>query len=59
MIYQHHLRALAIEMCKISNGLSPTIMVEMMNEIDIPYSTRSSCQVEVDIDRNITDFTKK
>ena len=34
-------------------------MVEMMNEIDIPYNTRSSCRVEVDIDGNITDFTKK
>ena len=30
-----------------------------MNEIDIPYNTRSYCQVEVDIDGNITDFTKK
>ena len=38
-IYQRNLRALAIEMYKISNGLSP-IMVEMMNEIDIPYYTR-------------------
>ena len=33
-------------------------MIEMMNEIDIPYNTRSSCQVEVDIDGYITDFTK-
>ena len=59
MIYQHHLRALAIEMCKISNGLSPTFMVEMMDGIDIPYFTRSSCQVQVDMDGNITDFIKK
>ena len=44
-IHQHNLRALAIEMYKISNGLSPTFMVEMMNEIDIPYNTRSSCQI--------------
>jgi hypothetical protein len=58
-IYQRNLRALAVEMYKISNGLSPTFMIEMMNEIDIPYNTRSSCQVEVDIDGNITDFTKK
>ena len=46
-------------MYAISNELSPTFMVEMMNEIDIPYNTRSSCQVKVDIDGNITDFTKK
>ena len=39
MIYQHHLRALAIEMCKISIGLSLPFMMEMMNEIDIPYYT--------------------
>ena len=34
-------------------------MIEMMNAIDIPHNTRSSCQVEVDSDGNITDFTKK
>ena len=58
MIHQLNLRALAIEMYKISNGLSPAFMVEMMNEIDISYHTRSSCQVEVYIDGNITDFEK-
>ena len=46
-------------MYKISNDLSPTFMVEMIDEIDFPYNTRSSCHVEVDIDGNITDFTKR
>ena len=36
-----YLRVLAIEMYRISNGLSPTFMVEMMNELDILYHTRS------------------
>ena len=58
-IHQCNLKALAIEIYKISNGLSPTFMVEMMDKIDIPYYTRSSCQVEFDIDGYITDFTKK
>ena len=31
-IHQRNLRALAIEIYKISNGLSPTFLVEMMNE---------------------------
>ena len=31
----------------------------MMNEIDVPYNTRSPCQVEVDSNGNITNFTKK
>ena len=39
-IHQRNLRALAIEMYKISNGLSPTFMIEMMNEIDFSYNTR-------------------
>ena len=31
----------------------PTSITDMINEIDIPYHTRSSCQVEIDIDGNI------
>ena len=58
-IHQRNLRAFAIEMHKISNGLSPTFMVEMIKELDFPYYTRSSCQGEVDIDGNIADFTKR
>ena len=57
-IHQRKSWGMAIEMYKISNGLWPTFMAEMMNEIDIPYYT-SPCEVEVDIDGNITDFTKK
>ena len=46
-IHQRNLRALAIEMYKISNGL------------DIPWNTtRSSCQIKLDIDGNITDVSK-
>ena len=44
------------EMYRISDGLLPEFMVEI--EIYFPYYARLSCQVEVDIDGNITDFTK-
>ena len=41
------LRALAIEMYKISNGFSSTFMVEIMNELYTLYHTRWSFEVEV------------
>ena len=59
MIHQRNVRVLAIEMYEISNRLSPTFMVELMNELDNPYHARSSCQVEVHIERNISDLQKK
>ena len=59
MIHQCNVRVLAIKIYEISNGLTTTFIVEMMNELDIWYHTRSSCQVEVDIDGNISDLQKK
>ena len=56
-IHQRNRRA--IEMYEISNWLSPTFMVKMMDELDIPYQTRWSCQIKLDIDGNITDISKK
>ena len=57
-IHQRNRRALAIEMFEIFNWLSSTLMVEMMDELDIPYQTRWSCQIKLDIDSNITDVSK-
>ena len=51
------LQVLTLKFVKI--GLSPTFMVEMMNELDISYHTGSPCQVEIDIDDISADFTKK
>ena len=45
-------------MYTVSRGISPKFITEMKTELDIQCHTRSSCQVEVDIDGNITDFTK-
>ena len=44
-IHQRNLRALAIEMCKMSNDLSPPFMKDMMTKICIPYNTRSTTKV--------------
>ena len=47
-IHQRNLRALAIEMYKISNDLSPPFMKDMMTKICIPCNTRSTIKVEKD-----------
>ena len=46
----------AIETYNISNGLSPTFMVKLMNEIDIAYHSWSSCQIKFDIGGKIVDL---
>lgn len=47
-IHQRNLRALAIEMYKISHNLCPMFMNEMVTEASLPYNTRSTTKVEVD-----------
>ena len=42
----------------VSEGLLNEFMAETLNELDIPYHIRSSCQIEVDFDGNIVNFTK-
>ena len=37
-IHQRNLKALAIEMYKISNNLSPVFLKDMMTELHIPYN---------------------
>ena len=57
-IHQRNLRALAIEMYKISNDLSPPFMKDMMTEICIPYNTRSATKVEKDDKGSYSCFKK-
>ena len=47
-VHKRNLRALAIEMYKISNNLSPPFMRDMMTEICVPYNTRSTTKIEED-----------
>ena len=47
-LFTWFLRKLAIEMCKISNNLSPLFTRELMTEICVPYNTRSTTKVEID-----------
>ena len=47
-IQQRNLRTLTIEICKISNDLSPIFMKDIVTESRIPYNTRSTVKVEKD-----------
>ena len=58
-IHQRNLRALAVEMYKISNNLSPEFIRELMVELDTPYQTRSGYKVDLDQDGNVKECSKK
>ena len=47
-IHHRNLRTLAIEMYKISNNISPAFMSDLMTQICIPYSTRSTTKIVKD-----------
>ena len=42
-------RALSIEMCEVSCGLSPKFITKMITKLDIPHHTRLFCQVDGNI----------
>ena len=44
-IHQRNLRALAVEMYKITNNLSPTFIKDIMKEINTQYNTRLTTKV--------------
>ena len=47
-IHKRNLRALEIEMYKISNNLCPMFMKDLVTDLSIPYNTRSTTKVEID-----------
>ena len=52
-IHQRNLKVLATEMYKISHGISPKFMHELVEEIDTKYHTRSRYDVELDDDGSV------
>ena len=50
-IHQRNLRALAIEMYKVSNKLSPPFMSDLFIEKNIPYNTRSNVHIDTKDDK--------
>ena len=56
-IHQRNLRALAIEMYKVSNKLSPPFMSDLFIEKNVPYNTRSNVHIDTKDDK--THCTKK
>ena len=55
---QGNLKALAVEMYKITYKLSPEFMWDMVEEINSKYHTRSSCKIDYN-ENNETVYTKK
>ena len=58
-IHQRNLKVLATEMYKISHGISPKFMHDLVEEIDTKYHTRSRYGVELDEDGNVKSLNKK
>ena len=46
MIHKRNLRFLAVKMYKIIYKLSPEFIMDMVEEIDTKYHTRSSCNID-------------
>ena len=48
IIHQRNLKVLAVEMYKISQGISPKFINDLVKEFDTKYHTRSRYGVELD-----------
>ena len=57
-IHQRNLRALAIEMYKISHDLSPDFMKDILTKTHDSYPTRSNCNVKIENDGSISHSQK-
>ena len=58
-IHQRNLKVLATEMYKISHGISPRFMQDLVEEFDTKYHTRSRYDVELDEDGNVKSLNKR
>ena len=58
-IHQRNLKVLAVEMYKISQGISPKFMNDLVEEFDTKYHTRSRYGVELDEGGNVKCLNKK
>ena len=52
-IHQRNLRILAIEICKLAHGLSTEFMIDLMCDLGNQRSTRSNCNITIDIEEDI------
>ena len=58
-IHQRNLKVLAVEMYKISQGISPKFMNDLVEEFDTKYHTRSGYGVELDEGGNVKCLNKR
>ena len=58
-IHQRNLKVLATEMYKISCGISPRFMQDLVEESDTKYHTRSRYDVELDEDGSVKSLNKR